>query len=139
MEEKWVPWEVHMGLNHKYVFDRCIQNNDGLTIYLFDSTNENDKVEVFFETYETYQYINESYKIRLLLDLSQKYGTEFISRYTFFEIKNSNYIRWLFRESNQLAKNIENCLHFVIVSCDEICDIISFDKPQFKVKHNTIN
>lgn len=64
--------------------------------------------------------------------LSQKYGTNFYTEWTFFKIENSDYLNWIYKESC-IANQSNELVHFCLMAMDDILDIVADYEPNVEI------
>src|SRR3990167_8567550 len=99
-KEKWVKWHPSSDLDDKYYIDSIIDTIDEFQI-LFVSTNSNRKLRILFEHgVDVYRCTEERFRLKLISKLNREYGNNFYSQWTFFRVENSDYFKWLEKESD---------------------------------------
>ena len=132
MTERWTQWKPISNLTSKYCREFIVDSVDEFQVILSEYYNVERKIRVKFKhLVESYRSINESYIIKLIEDLDKKYGTKFYSEWAFFEVKNSDYLKGLSEKSYTIS-DTRNFRHFVILTFDEILDIISLNEPEIE-------
>ncbi|BBH11424.1 hypothetical protein JD974_16700 [Chromobacterium haemolyticum] len=109
---------------HSYDCVELKDSRDGLEIILID---ENDcKLIVRFETHLAYRRIDEGDAL-LTLAFLKKIGC---SGGPFYQIKNSNFLRWFNRESCGMHDG-QSLKHYALITMNDVIDVITCDKPIF--------
>lgn len=130
MIEKWIRWEPIPDLAPKYITDSINFNKNCLHIVLMDEGQDNKLVEISFKKpIIAYTRTDESFTSELAHDLSVTYGTPFFAEWTLFKITNSKYIERLSKEYNCRKFDYSNSMHFSLLACDDVVDIISDYEP----------
>ncbi len=123
--EEWTRWEPKQNIIERYYIDffGMVGENWDFVIKLH---NDEQKIEIRFDgMVASYKYTNESFCFRIFGELSEKYGGDFYSNWSFFKINNSEYIKWIIEKSY----DSEEFMHFCIVGGDEVIDIIANHEP----------
>lgn len=132
METEWIRWEPIQGLAKRYDVDFILDGQDGLVIRLYSDNISDKKVDIIFEHYvDAYRHTNESFCIDVVHKLSQKYGSNFYSDWRFFQVKNSEYLHWLSKESSGYS-DMFPFIHFCIIGVDSIVDVLARYEPTVK-------
>lgn len=131
--EEWVHWKPVQDISGRYYIDffGMVGEEWDFVIKLsnFDNTQQ---VEIKFGGVVTsYRYTNESYCFGVFGELSRKYGDGFYSKWSFFKINNSDYVKWIINKSYD-----SGFIHFCIVGGDEMLDIVACYEPEVKVIKN---
>lgn len=126
LEEQWIHWEPIDGLKEKFYIDLVKYNCSKLIITLSDRNNTVKIKMTVKHPIIHYNRTNESFCITLFLALS---NVDFGKR-TFFEIKNSSYLKNLKLSINQpFADSLK---HFCLISGDEVIHIVVTQDPEIK-------
>lgn len=129
--EEWTRWEPTQGLQGKYYLDSFRLDQDNLFLEL-SNEHELKKIQLEFNIdADSYRYTNESFCFKIPSDLSDRYGTEFYSDWSFFKITNSEYVQSFLQESTTVSIG-PLVTHFCILGGDEIVDIIAQHEPKIK-------
>lgn len=132
MQEKWTRWEPSANLSKKY-YSKAITDiaDDGFRIQLFD--RDGKKVLVSFPiSVEAYRSTDDSFVYDTLDFLDKNYGTEFYAEWTFFKIENSEYLKWMKKQSGEMFECYQ-LQHFCIFTINCMIDVITNYEP--KVTH----
>ena len=129
-DEKWFKWEPSVNLKPNYDVISINDNMDHLKILLF-SVDRKQKMSVIFGSSWAHKKSYESFRMHLIAQLSERYGDEFYTKWSFFKIENSNYLNWLSAESSGWTDML-NLNHFVIMGIDFIVDVVATEEPTFK-------
>jgi len=130
MNEKWSRWTPREGLDKRYKIKSVFDGEKGLSILLSAEQNEMHGIQVLFgfsasahrTTYETFRHA-------LIISLNQKYGSDFYTQWTFFNIENSSYIQWL-REQSEGMSDFEHYQHFAFLTADLFLDVLAMKEPE---------
>ena len=129
MEEKWIQWRPLENLASKYYIDSVVDMIDNFTVNLVDARSEKHKVEiVFLEGVEAYTRVDESFRVKIIHELGEKYGTGFYGDWTFFKVDNSAYVKWLSDQSYTWSDK-HTLTHFCLISADVLLDIVTNYEP----------
>src|SRR5580692_74022 len=95
-QEQWTRWEPIKDLSAKYHITLIKNSVDGLEFLLTEAYSQKNKVRMFFKN-SAYAYRNtdESFWMRGIDMLDERYGTEFYAKWTFFKVTNSDYLAFL--------------------------------------------
>ena len=128
--EEWCRWEPISGLADKYCLVSVVSDEDGFKVILEDDKGIGPNVSIFFKDYVwSYRNVDENFRIKIIGDLLEKYGSSFYGQWTFFTVKESDYFNWLSEQSHEIF-NANQFIHFSIVACDDILDIVSCYEPE---------
>ncbi|MBI9048823.1 MAG: hypothetical protein JEZ00_05375 [Anaerolineaceae bacterium] len=129
MDEQWSKWEPIQGLAPHYYIDSISDSYDAFLIGLTNAENENKKIEIKFRnSVEAYRSTYETYRHYLLEILDKTYGMEFFTKWSFFKVKNSDYIKWLSEQSCGIWDS-KTITHFSIMGGESIVDVIANYDP----------
>ena len=129
MEEKWIQWRPLENLASKYYIDSVVDMIDNFTVNLVDARSEKHKVEiVFLEGVEAYTRVDESFRVKIIHELGEKYGDGFYGDWTFFKVDNSAYVKWLSDQSYTWS-DTRTFTHFCLISADVLLDIVTNYEP----------
>ena len=127
-EEEWAPWNIQLIQNSDYYIESIIDSYNGLEILFSDQLN-NKKIKLKFGLLESYRFCDEHARI----DVYKKLETNNLhGKYKCFEIKNSEYIKWLDQVSDTLTK-IFDLIHYVILDDAGVLDIIAYCEPEVEI------
>ncbi|MFC4075493.1 hypothetical protein [Salinithrix halophila] len=133
MKEIWERWMPTNDLSPKYYVDSLTDSIDGLKIYLSDSRDEKKKAEVIFDcSVHAYRSTDEGFMLKTINNLDKQHGTHFYSGWTFFKVKNSDYMQWLVNSSFEIALS-EELIHFSFLAVDSVVDVIAAYEPKIKI------
>lgn len=129
MKEKWNRWEPIKGLSKNYYCESLIDTpDDGFQIRLFD--NNNKKLQISFpDSVEAYRSTDENFIYETLEYLETHYGKEFYENWTFFKVKNSEYLEWIKKQSGGIFE-IYQLEHYCIWTVNCRIDIINNYDPK---------
>ncbi len=129
MQEEWIRWVPIEGLIEKYDVDFLLNGKKGLIIRLCQDENKTSKIDIIFENYaDAYRHTNESFRIKTVHELAQKYDKKFYGRWTFFKVSNSEYLKWFSEESCEYSNEFDFA-HYCILGTDSVIDIIARYEP----------
>ncbi len=140
MTEKWTRLEPISGLDMRYNIKSIIDNVDGFEIILSDfrasSKDEKDNIKVKFKYgVSAYRCTEEGLTLNLLNLLGEQYGTDFYTKWNFFKVDNSEYIKWLVNEYAGFDDEYANLIglkHYAFIDNDFILDVIAKYEPDFE-------
>lgn len=84
-----------------------------------------------------YRVTNEGFRQRTISFLNDNYADDFYTRWSFFQIDNSEYLSWLSQESFTLT-NFLSIKHFVLIGQDSILDIAATYEPKIELVEKNI-
>jgi len=135
MVEQWTRWEPIPNLAPKYSVYVLNFNKKGLRIELMDDEHENKIVEISFKRpVVAYTRTDESFILNLLCDLSNAYGDVFYGYWTFFKVTNSRYIQQISQNLRHTISDSSSLIHFVIMSGNDMVDIVSDYEPEVTMR-----
>ncbi len=131
--EQWIRWEPARGLSSKYSIESTIFDDNGLKIILCDELDQTKKISLVFDgIIGSYKLTDETYKIETWAFLDKQYGANFYSKWTFFKVSNSSYLRMLSEESSGIADS-RNLIHFVIIEVNVVLEIVASYEPKVEL------
>lgn len=129
IQSEWIKWEPIHGLAKKYDIESIVDGKNGLVIRLYSDNKADKKVEIIFKNYvDAYRHTNESFRINTIHALANKYDSNFYGDWTFFMVKDSEYLRWLSQESSSYA-DMFPFIHFCFLGVDSIVDVLARYEP----------
>lgn len=128
MKEKWICYDkvnIPMGL---YEVVEIIQNSNGTKIEL---QSEDYKVIICFDFADSLRISDEGRRIKTYNEVIeiQEYRKDFVG-IPLYKVINSEFCRWLREESAGFYTEFS---HYVIITINDIVDIISRDEPEIMV------
>ena len=130
MTEQWIPWTPIENLAQEYDIEYISESYEGLKIVLFDVKDSNKKVQLLFEeSILSYRSTDESFRCKLMYDISEKYGKEALVPGTFFKVEHSTYIQWLSEQSNTISDSFF-LTHFSLIAKNYVFDVIATCEPK---------
>lgn len=131
-DEKWTHWEPIEALTKRYEIVSVIDDGTDFSILLVENKNESKKIRLLFESLvETYRCAPESYRYKLIIELSEKYGGDFYRDKTFFKVENSSYVKWILEESCGISEN-RSLIHFAFITDNVILDLLAYKDPKIE-------
>ena len=111
-----------------------IQNAEGTKILLDDGCAI---VEVFFDGIPSMvRSATEGIRMRTWSEVQLKYSDKFIFRDWFlFTVNNSRLVEWIVEESCDFY-DADKLIHFCIVTCEELIDVVASFYPNIKVTNH---
>lgn len=128
--EKWIPIR---GLPSTLYNDSLIDNSDGITLEFSDENEQNKIIVKFDGCVLSYRNTDEGSLGKIFKFLDKQYGTDFYANWTFFKVKNSEYINWFHEVSLGMYKS-EPIEHYVFLTPDDVIEILSTDSPIIEIK-----
>ena len=132
MSKEWIKWEPFVpGIEGNYRFDNISDNENGFKLVI-SQLNSEKKLEItFVNSIWAYKRTSESFRQNLFNILSEKYGDDFYTEWSFFKVTESDYLQWLSVESNTVTDQLK-LSHFVIMTIDDVIDIAANYEPEIK-------
>lgn len=129
MKEQWIRWNLKPRLSNNYYCESLTDTpDDGLQIRLFD--RENNKLLISFaDSVDAYRTTDENFVFKTIEYLQKNYGKEFYSSWSFFKIENSEYLKWLKKESGGVF-DIYELQHFCFWTIDTRIDVAAHFEPE---------
>ncbi|MER2172572.1 MAG: hypothetical protein ABS938_18300 [Psychrobacillus psychrodurans] len=127
--EKWIPIN---GLPSKLYNDTLIDNKEGIILDFSDEKNKNKTVVNFEEGVLSYRNTDEGSLLKKLDYLEKQYGTDFYANWTFFKIKNSEYINWFLEESSGIYE-LNQIEHYVFLTPNDVIEILTTYAPSITI------
>lgn len=132
-EEIWKHYKPIKGLEKDYYAIKSEDSPNGLVLVFSSYKDEHRGIEVVFDhSYESYRSTEEGGRYRMLCNLLEKYGREYISSSVLYTVENSRYIDWLVYESHDVLEK-EHLYHFAFLSTGVYVDVIASYHP--KIRH----
>lgn len=126
--KQWRQWKPCSGLAQKYTLDTVCDKNKKLKISLFETGDEQNKIEIKFEkSVCLYAITDETLFIGTLGKLGEDYGSKFYSEWSFFKIQNSSYLK----RFNSIDSNT-SFNHFTFLFSESMVDVVSIGEPKFE-------
>ncbi len=130
MREQWIKWEPINNLADKYYIESVSESLEGFSLVLFQPKNEQEKVVIkFANSVDSFRRTTETFTYLTIDTLDDAYGSDFYGRWTFFKIKNSEYLQWLSRQSYKISEE-RNFTHFCFLAVDSVVDVIANYEPE---------
>lgn len=128
MKEKWTKLEVNENLSKKYYLDLILNSaKDDFQLSLIDSDNK--KILITFASFVvSFRYTYDSFVYDTLDFLEKNYGSEFYTNWCFFKVEDSEYLKWIKKQSAGTFE-IYELQHFCILGIDHMIDIITKSEP----------
>ena len=129
--EEWIKIIRNDIPDGEYIVTNFVQNINGTKIMLDDGGHI---VDIFFDGIPVLSRNTiEGIRMRTWGNVQLKYNDKFIFRKSFFfEVKNSELIKWCVQESCEFYEN-NQLKHYCIVTSEEMIDIVSTFEPIIKV------
>ncbi len=123
--ERWMPIDGILG---KYDIEYIVDGNKGLIIRVY-SDKDTKKIDIIFQHYaDAYRHTNESFWFITCSELTAQYGSHFYGDWSFFKVRNSDYLAWLSDRSGGFADQL-NFIHFCIMGGDSVVEILAQYEP----------
>lgn len=132
MQEKWYRWEPANNLSKNYYIKSITDSvEDKFKIILSDAENSNKKILISFaHGVDAYRCTNESFTFLTIDSLEKTYGTDFYSNWAFFKVEDSEYLKWISKQSYGVYDGSKfPFTHFCILGVDAVVDIINTYEP----------
>jgi len=136
MTDDWEQWKPISGLLVHYDISSLVDKGGGLFISLVEAKrigeefNANSHVQILFNRTFAYRNTYETYRYKLILELSEKYGTTFYADWKLFKVHNSSYVKWISDESCTISDDME-LMHFAFITDDVILEVLATCEPTF--------
>ncbi len=118
MKEKFSPWFISGIKDNKYYIKILIDSCSGLEITFADGTpdtkKERNQVKLKFGLVESYRFCDEHSRLELYKKLSSDPESGFLNGNLYFEVKNSEYIRWLHKSSSGITEEFD-LRHYILM------------------------
>lgn len=132
--EDWSRWDPGVkGLEGSYYIGEVYDGCDFFKVSLSQSGTDQEVEMRFPHPILASRHINESLCFLLYGELHDKYGLEFNRGWSFFKVKNSDFLRRLAKYSSGLSMDVYKLQHFAILAGDCILDIAASDEPEFTI------
>jgi len=131
MSQIWTKWEPAEGLHNKYTIASIVSSIDGFEILLYEDGLYGKKgLKIIFENQvDSHRDTNESLMGETIEELNNQPVKLNYSQWTFFKVTNSEYIKWLRKQSSGVADG-RPFIHFCFVDDDSILDVIACYEPK---------
>jgi len=143
MQEIWKRWQPIDETHDKYIIESIEYTIQGsfkmmLSKSYWKPLSESERqdktkqISILFKNgVIAHRETNETFRISTYGILDDNYGTDFYTKWTFFKITNSSYLKWIsekcgFTDSYPLT-------HYSFLTLDEILDVISADEPIIEI------
>lgn len=120
--EKWEPMK---DIPEKVYLQALHDDYEGLRIILKGSGNSRT-FRIKFNTNLGYRNTNESERLKMLDE-----NPEFCGGWALFKVKDSDFIKWIITESNEIVHE-GNIMHYIILTPDDIVEVVSKDNPEIE-------
>jgi hypothetical protein len=129
-QKLWARWTPIPKLSEKYYIDAINDTAEGLKIILSEEKNEKKNLQIVFDSsVHSCMNTNETFRLKAIYTLREKYNSEFYTTWTFFKVTNSRYVKWVGEQSLGIVE-LESLTHFSIVSVDSVVDIVAAYEPK---------
>lgn len=137
MQENWEKWEPIIKLEQKYNIDAIeytIKGGFKITLSKCGAIfpKDNDKVKKVIITFKAgifaHRETDESFMLYTIKMLKNNYGSDFFSKWTFFKVTNSAYLKWISEQSFGLADSYP-LTHYSLLAGNAALDIVNDDEP----------
>ena len=128
--EKWIPID---NIPQKIYLDSFVDDNEGIAM-TFSSQDGEKRILVQFEGFVlSYRNTDEGSLLKTWKLLGYHYGDGFYSRWSLFQVKNSEYLNWFLKESCGVYEPGE-VLHYVFVTPNDVVEVLSTFVPSVTVE-----
>ncbi|SFU17100.1 hypothetical protein SAMN05444141_11430 [Pseudovibrio denitrificans] len=121
MKPQFIPYSVPALTGKSFHCLKVTDHRDGVQIEL---TRDNGNVTVIFETRELVAVSEEGFRLKTLALIADKLP------HLIFEVKNSPLLA-LLKDEDLETHEVSGLMHFMILTSEDIIDVISFDTPTF--------
>lgn len=133
MVENWIRWFPLDNIPEKMHIESLVDDVNG-TLLLFKNDDDSIAIRVNFEeSILSMRSTDEGRRLRTLHYLTENYGTDFYTKWTFFKVKNSDYVRWFNEETYNMYESYD-IEHYVFLSPDDIVEVLSTYEPDVVMK-----
>jgi hypothetical protein len=116
MNEKCNKWNPKENLIEKYYINSVKDDDNGLTIKLFNRNNNKNLIIKWYGIIDSYMYSKEGSNRELYNSLDSK-------KWTFFKMTDSKYVKWIKEQSCGIYDDREY-IHFIIIGSNAVLDIL---------------
>ena len=136
MSQQWIQWKPVKGLSNKYYIDYVYECSQKLRVVLYEEDqkekNYTKKLVIEFDAVFSYKLTDETFRLGTISLLDELYGTDFYSKWTFFQVTDSPYLKLLSEESYGISDAYE-VKHFVLIDSNSILDVIASSEPKVEM------
>ena len=134
--QQWLHWKpIGLDLYGNYETNQIIDKRDFFKLLITKVVNQ-ELVEITFDkSVWAFRRTSESFRQNVFKDLSLTYGDDFYINWSFFKIENSNYLNWLKEESDGVSNHLK-LVHYVIMTLDDVFDIVANYEPRIQIINN---
>lgn len=130
-ESEWIIWEPIKDFTGTIYLNSFIDDNSGIAL-TFEVENEDyEKINIIYENWViSYRNTDEGDMLSTISYVRDKYGNDFIQKYSFFKVKNSSYVKWYKSNSCNPWDEVE---HHVYITPNDIIEILSTYSPKVEI------
>lgn len=134
LQEKWKKWQPINGLGNRYEIDRIGYVIKGDFKILFSEYRDMGKrVTVIFKNgIYAHRKTDESFRLQTYEMLDDNYGKDFYTKWAFFKLTNSLYIKELSTQSLGFADSYP-LTHYAFLTVNSILDVVAACEPIVKI------
>ncbi len=131
---KWTRWDPLDELNCEYCITSIKDDINGLEIIFTHIEEKKSDAKIIFHSgsVESYRVCDEHCRLELLRKLKEKYGGEFYAKWNYFKVVDSEYLKWLSKESDTITDYLE-VQHYVLMDQDIVLDVVATVEPKIEV------
>lgn len=124
--EQWIRWKPLENLAATHKIEMIHDTSVGLQIVLVAQANT-PKLSILFKNVCAYKTEIESYRLNTFYTLTERYGKEFYTTWTFFKIHQSSYLKEVCSIIN--LSDHQDIQHFVIMGQESMVDVLTSSEP----------
>lgn len=133
MQEQWVQWKPIKNLPNKYYIESISDNYKEFKIIFCNEKNSEEKLSMIFQgSIGSYKWTDETFRLKTLSYLDEHYPEDFYSKWTFFKVIHSPYLKMLSEESCGISDS-RIFIHFSFIEHNAIFDIIASSEPIIEI------
>ncbi len=138
---KWSNWKPLDDTSIYYYIESIIDSPNGFEVILANSNpkikNDNQRVKIYFDGWvDAFRYTDEGLRLELWNKLDKKHETKFRSKKNFFKVENSEYLKWIDKESLWYIDAMKPT-HYVIMDNECVLDIVATYEPTVELIKKT--
>lgn len=140
MKEKWIKYKTDINIPTNITMKWLLDYSEALCITFEIEDKLNSFINVTFDAgVLVYRNRDESDFLKKMNFLTDNYGSRFYIDWRFFKVTNSEFIHWFVDQNYNMFK-VDDILHFVFITNDEVIEVLSFTNPkvteEFSAKFN---
>jgi hypothetical protein len=135
MAEKWSVWKPITGIDKLLTttYLKCLIRDNDVLLLSFEIEEQGKLINVSFNGYiHSYRSTDEGNRLKMLSEISDRYGEQFIKDWRFFKVDDSEYINWLNEQNFGVYVGME-ILHFVFITNTDVIEVLSGYYPEVRI------